>query len=133
MDRDSIAFLPESLVLSVEEIDRQHGALFSLLADIKAACLRSNALPPELAAGLIDFLHEHFRTEERLAALAGYNFAVHDRKHLEMVSAIEKGLSEVVTEAQDVFSVLRYVEYWFERHIAEEDRPLGAFLRRTVR
>jgi hypothetical protein len=49
-----------------------------------------------------------------------------------MVAAIEKGLTEVIEGKQDVFSVLRYVDYWFERHIVEEDRPLGIFLHQAM-
>ncbi len=125
-------FLPEALVLSVKEIDVQHEALFALLEEIKAICINSNELPLERARELIDFLHEHFRTEEDLAAKAGYDFSEHARKHLKMVTAIEKGLTEVTEGKQDVFSVLRYVDYWFERHIADDDRPLGTFLHQAT-
>lgn len=123
-----IPFLPDALHLSVSEIDTQHGALFSLLADIKENCLASNQLPPECASELLNALHDHFRTEEELASLAGYDFSEHATKHVKMVSAIEKALAEVVNGTQDAFSLLRYVEYWFERHIAEEDRSLATHL-----
>jgi hemerythrin-like metal-binding protein len=132
MDSDCMTFLPEALTLCIEEIDDQHGNLFALLAEIKANCLVSNELPHERATRLIEFLREHFCTEEKLAADAGYDFSEHACKHVKMVSAIEKGLSEVEAGMQDVFSLLRYVEYWFERHIAEEDRPLSIFLHQTA-
>ncbi len=128
----SDGFLPEALVLSVKEIDGQHEALFALLEEIKVTCIASNELPMARARELINFLHEHFRTEEDLAAHAGYDFSAHARKHLKMVAAIEKGLTEVIEGKQDVFSVLRYVDYWFERHIVEEDRPLGIFLHQVT-
>lgn len=128
MEDNAVLFLPESLTLAVEEIDEQHGALFAELADIKAICLASNVLPIAQAQELISSLHIHFATEEQLAAAVQYDFSDHAVKHAKMVRAIEKGLAEVLDGTQDVFSLLRYVEYWFERHISEEDRPLGLFL-----
>ena len=128
MSDKNIPFLPDALHLSVDEIDTQHGALFSLLSDIKENCLASNELPVERASELVKALHEHFRTEEKLASIAGYDFSEHAIKHVKMVSAIEKGLAEVISGTQDAFSLLRYVEYWFERHIAEEDRPLTTYM-----
>ena len=32
----------------------------------------------------------------------------------------------------DVFGLIRYVEYWFERHITEEDKGLGESLRQSA-
>lgn len=130
MPADPSIFLPVALVLEVPEIDDQHRALFAQLEEIKAICVEVNYLPVAHAEKLVQDLKVHFATEERLAIAVGYDFAEHARKHEKMLSAIYKGMDKVSNGSKDVFGVLRYVEYWFERHIAEEDKPLGIRLAR---
>jgi polyisoprenoid-binding protein YceI len=52
-------------------------------------------------------------------------------KHKDMLTAITKAIKEVQEGKTDVFSVLRYVEYWFERHITEEDQNLARNLQQV--
>ena len=42
---------------------------------------------------------------------------------------LRKALAAVHDGLQDVHSFLRYAEYWFERHITDEDKPFAARLR----
>ena len=128
MVTDVSIFLPEALVLKVPEIDCQHQALFAQLEEIKAICVEQNHLPIARAEALLLSLQEHFETEERLAIAAGYDFTEHAMKHEKMLSAIRNGIIKVNAGTKDVFGLLRYVEYWFERHIAEDDKTLGARL-----
>ena len=128
MAADASIFLPEALVLHVPEIDCQHQALFAQLEGIKSICVEANYLPIARAEELLLALQEHFNTEERLALAAGYDFSEHALKHEKMLGAIRQGVAKVCNGSKDVFSVLRYVEYWFERHIAEEDKALGVKL-----
>lgn len=125
MDADPAVFLPAALVMGISEIDEQHGTLFAQLEDIKAVCLEKNALPPALGKALQATLAEHFATEKRYAEAAGIYFSEHGRAHQMMLAAITKAIASVNEGSQDVFSVLRFVEYWFERHISEYDLPLG--------
>lgn len=122
-------FLPDALVLDVPEIDVQHEEIFSRIEWLKAVCLEANCLPPEPAADFLAFLTEHFATEERIALAAGIGFSEHARKHCDNLSAIAKAIHAVHVGHSDIFSLLRYLEYWFERHIVEEDRPFAAALR----
>lgn len=122
---NSTYFLPEALILDIPEIDEQHQNLFADLADIKVICVAENCLPEASAEVLIQTLLTHFETEERLAKTAGYDFSLHAIKHETMIQAIRRGITKVKNGEKDVFSLLKYVEYWFERHIAEEDVPLG--------
>jgi hemerythrin-like metal-binding protein len=118
-------FLPDGLLLGVPEIDEQHRALFAQLDEIKAACVEKNHLPTALSEQLLLALREHFRTEECLAQSAGCDFAEHLQSHEEILIAIEKGLADAGSGTKDVFGVLRFLEYWFERHITEKDIALG--------
>ena len=132
MADDTSAFLPEALILHVQEIDGQHEALFAQLVKIKVTCIEQNYLPDAEADELLQALQAHFATEERLALAAGYDFSEHAIKHETMLAAIHKGLAKVREGSKDIFSVLRYVEYWFERHISEEDKALGVRLLSSV-
>lgn len=126
MQEKAVCFLPRALVLDLPEIDAQHEALFAQLAAIKEHCLETNRLLPEQVDDLLEQLSEHFATEERLAFEALHYFAEHSKKHEKMLNALTKAFDEVRSETRDVFSLLRYIDYWFERHIAEEDRHLAA-------
>lgn len=132
MAADASMFLPEALVLKVPELDCQHQALFAQLEEIKAICVEENYLPLVLADALLLALQDHFNTEERLALAAGYDFEEHALKHEKMLAAIRRGVSKVSEGTKDVFGLLRYVEYWFERHIAVDDKALGARLRGSI-
>lgn len=123
--------LPRTLIVNVPEIDRQHDELFSELAALKSMSIEQNALPLARAEALFDLLVEHCATEERLALEAGLDFRTHRDKHARMLKGIRKMLDEVERETLDVFTLIRYVDYWFERHISEEDKDLGAALQMT--
>lgn len=129
MKGETAAFLPESLFVDVEQLDEQHAGLFSRLAGLKMLCIETNEFPAEESAALLQALREHCATEERLAGESGLDFAAHAGKHAKMLAAIDKAVQEIHEHKIDVFSVLRYIEYWFERHIAEEDRNLARKLR----
>ena len=124
-------FLPDSLRVNVEEIDQQHEALFSCLAELKEICLDTGELPDEQAETLLSTLREHCATEEQLAGEAGLDFSRHAGKHQTMLKAIDKAVHELSIGKRDAFGLLRYIEYWFERHISEEDLILGANLQQV--
>lgn len=126
------AFLPEALHIDIPEIDNQHAALFSRLADLKALCIEANALPEAEADALMLILREHCATEERLAIASGLDFSLHAIKHEKMLKSIAKTLADVREGKTDVFSLIRFLEYWFERHISEEDKVLGRHLQQVM-
>ena len=128
MSVDSSFFLPEALMIDVPELDAQHRSLFAGLAELKALCIKENSLPQAYAEHLLLALREHFATEERLADEIGVDFTDHAEKHDRMLAAITKGMADVYDGKRDVFGLLRFVEYWFERHIKEDDMPLGESL-----
>lgn len=130
---DQIAvFLPDSLVLNVPELDDQHAALFARLSKLKSLCIEANCLPTDQAEALLESLRVHCATEEALALEAGLDFSVHAGKHQAMLKGIAKTLELVRLGQMDVYSLIRYIEYWFERHIREEDMALGLELQRMV-
>ncbi|MBP5986250.1 MAG: hypothetical protein KA538_03610 [Azonexus sp.] len=125
MSESALRFLPLSLHLGIEEIDAQHAALFEHLVQLKRLCLNTNHLPADEAEALLARLRLHFVTEAHYAGEAGIDFAAHTLRHQTMLEQVAKSLHEASSEDADVYGVLRYVEYWFERHIAHEDRRLA--------
>ncbi|HZX29930.1 MAG TPA: hemerythrin domain-containing protein [Rhodocyclaceae bacterium] len=115
-------FLPAELVLGVPELDGQHEALFAQLVFLKNLCLKEKHLPAAEADALLKALRDHYDSEERLADEMGEDFSDHARQHEVMLLAVAKTLKEVVEKRANVFALLRYLDYWFERHIVEEDR-----------
>jgi len=125
MNRDACTFLPVELLIGVPRIDLQHARLFRKLAMIKEICLRDSVLPGAEAEALQRFLSDHYATEEEVAREIGIDFSAHAEKHRNMLQLIGRALDEVLAGRADVFSTLRYIEYWFERHIAQDDMCLG--------
>lgn len=130
MNEETLCFLPAGLLLGIEEIDRQHAELFRGMAQLKESFLNEGRLLPAEADGLIQALREHYATEEQLAEAVGMDFTEHAEGHRNMLQMISKALSEGVEGRADVSGTLRYIEYWFERHIAQDDKPLGEYARR---
>jgi len=128
MNQLSYRFLPTPLLIGIPEVDAQHDDLFRRLVVLKGICLSEGRLPQAEADALLAALAVHYATEEQVAAAIGMDFAGHARAHREMLQMLTKSLNEVVDGRADVFSTLRYIEYWFERHIAQEDVHLGACL-----
>jgi hemerythrin-like metal-binding protein len=132
MQNSSISYLPSNLIIDIREIDDQHAHLFEQLETFKASCIEHNAYQPNEAEALFSALLVHCRTEERLAGEAGLDFRRHGEKHRLMLRSIRKMLDDMENPDADVFSLIRYIEYWFERHIQEEDRNLGINLKQVA-
>ena len=129
MRSSSLSYLPSTLVIDVPEIDEQHAHLFEQLETFKLSCIDHNAYQADEAEALFATLEAHCRTEEQLARQSGLDFRRHGEKHRLMLRSIRKMLDDMESPGADVFSLIRYVDYWFERHIQEEDRNLGVNLR----
>lgn len=52
----------------------------------------------------------------------------HNQKHQAMLAGVPQMIDEVLHERLDVLSLIRYVDYWFERHILDEDKHLAEAL-----
>jgi len=121
--------LPDALVIGHPEVDTQHEEIFIRIERLKIACFEGDSPAIEVFEDLLVFLGYHFSTEERIAQEAGLEFSQHTKTHHDNLYTLSKALDEVRRSVRDVYSFLRYVEFWFERHILEEDKPFGARLK----
>jgi len=119
--------LPELLILGVPHIDAQHESIFCCIENLKFQCLglEANELPQSLVNALLDDLREHFHTEEVIARSADLDFAEHAEMHRQELHTLNEWSDHVISGEKDIFSFLRYLEIWFERHIREEDQPFA--------
>lgn len=121
-------FLPEALLVDLPEIDAQHEDVFTRIEALKAGCFENGYANIAEFHGLLDVFEQHFATEERLAEEAGVDFSAHAKIHRDTLSLLRKALTEVLGGGHDAHSFLRYAEYWFERHIREDDKRFVATL-----
>ena len=129
MEINSTGLLPEALVIDLPEIDAQHEEIFQRIESLKGACFGTEPVRFSTFDSLLDYLEHHFTTEKRIAREVGIDFLDHDAVHRENLQSLRKAFDEVRNGARDVHSFLRYAEYWFERHISEEDKPFAASVR----
>lgn len=121
--------LPQALLIDLPEIDVQHEEIFRRIEALKNASFGSAPVALDEFHSLLDYLEWHFASEERLAGQMRVDFAAHARIHDANLHTLRKALAAVHDGARDVHSFLRYIEYWFERHITDEDKPFAARLR----
>jgi hemerythrin len=122
MEINFAGFLPEALFFDLPEIDAQHEEIFNRIDSLKTACFESHHVPLEEFDALLQYFAFHFATEERIADEAELDFTDHARIHEDTLRMLHRALTEVRNHGRDAHSFLRYCEYWFERHISEDDR-----------
>jgi hemerythrin-like metal-binding protein len=125
MEITNCGLLPELLVLGIPRVDVQHDGIFCRIENLKFLCIESNTLPRPVVEDLLAYLGEHFATEEKIAGTAHVDFAEHAEMHRQTLATLSHWAERVMAEEQDIFSFLRYLEIWFERHIREEDQPFA--------
>ena len=128
MEIDLSPFLPEALLVDLPEIDAQHEEVFTRIESLKAGCFENTYVDIAEFQGLIDYFALHFATEERLADEAGVDFTAHAKIHRDTLGLLRKALDDVRNGGHDAHSFLRYAEFWFERHIREDDKRFIATL-----
>ena len=124
------------LEVGIDLIDTQHRQLIDYLNRLHAAMMssQSRAEVPKLLAFLSEYIVSHFRAEERLMRLHGYeHLAEHEAAHESFMREFE--LAAAVSE-QVRFSPVSTIKLntllcdWLVEHIGRNDRRLGAFLQR---
>lgn len=124
----------EDLAVGVGSIDRQHQEIFERVDDLLAAIGRGEG--KDRIEGTLRFLQEyvatHFRAEETLMRERGYpDLVAHLALHAEFEESLarlkERHAREGVTGPM-ILEVVAVLTSWLERHIAVEDKKIGAFL-----
>lgn len=125
MSRIPHGLLPQELMIEHAEIDGQHDEIFFRIEAIKESSLASGTVPRAEIADLVAYFSGHFATEERAARASGMDFSAHARAHEQALRIFDKAGADLDSGRLDLRTFLRYLEYWFEQHISEFDKPLG--------
>ena len=122
------SMLPQNLQVNIPEIDVEHDELFVFLEGFKEYCFEQSPIPQEKRTALYRLLVSHFKTEERLAASASIDFSGHEDAHEKMLETVSQTLGQMASNNSDLYSLIRYISYWFEIHILRYDLTLAKCL-----
>lgn len=127
----------DSLSIGVEDIDAQHRAILALIDELTAKRFRATpGTVGEALTFLRAYITKHFMLEEELMAKIGYprlqeHVAVHEA-FVNRVVAFEVDEEFGQSSQALLEAMLDFLTEWFLRHIAGEDKAIGAYLRRRT-
>ena len=120
-----------SLELGVDIMDRQHHRLISIINEVdRTQRGEINSLStPQLINELLDYIVEHFSTEEELMRRYEYaDFAAHKSVHDAAANRLFDWNNNLGSEQQSAEALLKYLVHWIEHHLKKEDLALANFL-----
>lgn len=116
-------------------IDGHHRELFSIVNDLRDACVADSARSAidDILGRLMSYVATHFHAEEELMFSAGYPFA-QTQAHIEAHGKLRAKALEVVGEyrAGRMVTVLPLAEFlfdWLRTHIRDTDAQVVAYIR----
>jgi len=119
------SMLPNNLFTHIPEIDFEHNELFEFLEGFKEYCFDLSPIPQLKRDALYVMLTTHFETEASMAEKAGGDFKGHETAHINMLEVVSKTLNQMSSKNSDLYSLIRYINYWFEKHILSYDLTLA--------
>ena len=132
MSARQYSMLPQNLRVNIPEIDVEHNELFAFLEGFKEYCFERSPIPQEKRNALYGLLVNHFKTEERLAISASIDFSGHEDAHEKMLETVSQALGQMASNNSDLYSLIRYIGYWFEIHILRYDLILANDLSASI-
>lgn len=121
----------EDLSVGVEAIDSDHKILIELLNKVSDPVL-SHTEVSEVLTELLNYTVGHFKREEAVMAACGYpNLAEHMKIH-HLLAAKATLLAEEWSESEKpevVEQLLDFLRAWLVKHIMEEDKAIGRYIR----
>lgn len=130
MEHKPQGMLPLELMVNHPTLDAEHDDIFCRIEAIKESSLAAETPPGDEVLALVSCFARHFATEDELARELGMEFSAHAREHAQALHLLDKACADLKSGRLDLRPFLRYLEYWFEHHINEFDKPLGRRLAR---
>ena len=128
MSAHQYSMLSQSLRVNIPEIDLEHDELFAFLEGFKEYCFDQSPMPQDRRNARYLLLVSHFKMEERLAIAARVDFSGHEEVHEKMLETVSQTLNQMASNNSDLYSLIRYIGYWFEIHILRYDLTLAKCL-----
>jgi len=125
----------DSLLIGVNLIDDQHRELIRRMDRLVEACQngKGQAEVGETIKFVVAYIHEHFKAEEELQALYEYPGRIaHKKLHDHFIEETIKLMHELKEGHSADFTdhVRKMLIGWFLMHINNEDKKLGAHIRK---
>lgn len=122
----------DSLLVGVQEVDRQHRHLVDILNRVHSAMQAGSPQRDMMRVmqDLVSYTKYHFDTEERSMRNADYpELAEHQQKHRAMVARVEAFSAEMMSgKATVTMRLMMFLKDWLARHILETDRRFGEYV-----
>ena len=121
------------LVLGIPVIDQQHANLLRITNNLHSACLNSSKIENfrliRAIREAIDYVRQHFSTEEKLMLLSNYpGFLDHKKKHGDFIWEILSHSRQFQEDQK--YSPQKFAQYfndWVMLHIGESDKEFADF------
>ncbi len=122
----------EEYSVGIQEIDRQHKQLVSLLNKLFEAMKTGegrNALSGILK-DLVAYAGTHFAAEEKLMQANGYpDYPAHKEKHEKMGQRVQAYVEKFnAGELNTPIEISNFLKDWLAKHILQTDKAYGPFL-----
>jgi len=124
-----------ALSIGIEEIDKQHIALFGFFGDFVDGCSRGEAKETllELHDRLKDYVDHHFQAEEALMQQVNFpDLDQHRRKHQsfrECLADIRQQISSQGPTLMTIIQTNKALVAWLVQHVQDLDQCFGEFLK----
>ena len=132
-DNYDYLILRESLVLGIPVIDKQHANLVRIANNLQFACQNNTKSTThrfmQAVREAIDFVRQHFHTEEKLMLLSSYpDYREHKREHGDFIWEILNNSKEF-QDGQNFLpqKFVRFLNEWIKYHIGVSDKAFADF------
>lgn len=117
-------------------VDEQHRNLVEIINRFEDALQKGKGSRQanEILNELMGYTQEHFATEERLMAEAGYpQLKLHQSQHRQLLQKVERFQFDFNGAGRRITAELHeFLGYWLLTHIQRDDRAFGASLADTA-
>ncbi len=116
--------------VNVDEVDGQHQEIFRLVNELDASLAEDRAVISEKLNALVNYVVEHFATEEKFMLETGYpDYEAHKKMHDDLVALVGGVVAQFnAGEAEITPEITALVRDWLYQHIPNTDKRYGPFL-----
>jgi len=125
----------ENLAVGVDEIDDQHKGIFSRVNNLLSAMAQGKGREEvgKVLTYLANYVVKHFKAEEDLMSKNNYaGYPAQKAEHMQFIkdfSGLKREFETNGVTSHLVIQTQRQLCDWLTKHIGNEDKKLGTFLR----
>jgi hemerythrin len=133
-DTDDFIKWDDRYLVNIPLIDGQHKKLIHLTNELYQGCLLGEAAARscfrKTVKGVVDYVGEHFSTEEKVLETVKYpQLETHRSRHEEFIKKVLEEVKDFQNGRKFVPNLfVRYLKDWILSHIAMEDKHYGEYI-----